>query len=112
MAEFQDEHTDIVVSAASEAQAQLVPGANVRYYEHLTEVAHVFGAEIEPKPNPRGANVSKPSTVSQDQPLDLADIQGQHEARWALEITAAGGHHLLLQGPPGAGKTKIGRAHV
>jgi|SRR5690625_573692 len=107
MAAVQVGHTDIVVAAASETQAQLVPGANVRAYEHLTEVAHVFGAEIEPKPNPRGANVSKPSTVSQDQPLDLADIQGQHEARWALEITAAGGHHLLLQGPPGAGKTML-----
>src|SRR5690625_3178878 len=107
MAAVQVGQTDIVVAAASETQAQLVPGANVRAYEHLTEVAHVFGAEIEPKPNPRGANVSKPSTVSQDQPLDLADIQGQEEARWALEIAAAGGHHLLLQGPPGAGKTML-----
>ena len=39
--------------------------------------------------------------------LDLSDVQGQHVARRALEISAAGSHHLLLVGPPGAGKTML-----
>ncbi|NNE71186.1 MAG: YifB family Mg chelatase-like AAA ATPase [Rhodothermales bacterium] len=39
--------------------------------------------------------------------LDLSDVGGQHAAKRALEIAAAGGHHLLLQGPPGAGKTML-----
>ncbi|MEM7341267.1 MAG: ATP-binding protein, partial [Actinomycetota bacterium] len=38
---------------------------------------------------------------------DLADVRGQALARWALEVSAAGGHHLLLIGPPGAGKTML-----
>jgi len=37
----------------------------------------------------------------------MADVVGQHEARHALEVAAAGGHHLLLVGPPGAGKTMM-----
>lgn len=42
-------------------------------------------------------------------PLDLADVRGQQLARTAAEVSAAGGHHLLLCGPPGAGKTMIAR---
>src|SRR5690606_5940287 len=40
-------------------------------------------------------------------PGDLSEVVGQEEARWALEVAAAGGHHLLLTGPPGIGKTML-----
>ncbi|HXQ95824.1 MAG TPA: ATP-binding protein [Candidatus Acidoferrales bacterium] len=42
-------------------------------------------------------------------PVDLADVRGQAAARWALEVSLAGGHSLLLVGPPGAGKTLLAR---
>lgn len=56
-----------------------------------------------------------PPVAAGDAPVlaaDLADVRGQRFARWALEVAAAGAHHLLLAGPPGAGKTLLARRLV
>src|SRR5699024_116508 len=102
------DYRDILCAKASESEAKMVPGAKVRPYEHLSQVAYDFGAPVEPLP---AARIQQPvyptSTAPTPTNVDLSEIQGQHEARWALEIAAAGGHHLLLKGPPGAGKTML-----
>ncbi|HET6793788.1 MAG TPA: ATP-binding protein, partial [Acidimicrobiales bacterium] len=51
--------------------------------------------------------VEQPPDDHQVPPPDLADVRGQRIGRWALEVAAAGGHHLLLVGPPGSGKTML-----
>ncbi|MFC3299462.1 YifB family Mg chelatase-like AAA ATPase [Arthrobacter agilis] len=109
MAAVEAGHRCIVVATENEAEAALVPAAEVRSFSTLTAVALAFGADI----TGGGPVDSVPRTAavtSVPQPVavkDLADIAGQHEARFALEIAAAGAHHLLMMGPPGAGKTML-----
>lgn len=55
----------------------------------------------------RALSFSEPVEDAGDWPYDMADIRGQHQARRALEIAAAGGHHLLMVGPPGVGKSML-----
>ncbi|WP_152192905.1 YifB family Mg chelatase-like AAA ATPase [Georgenia satyanarayanai] len=95
---------DVVVPGANLAEARLVPGARVRGVQHLAELARDYGAEVGvPVPEALPA----PTLPAVGTPPDLAEVIGQDEARFALEVAAAGGHHLLMVGPPGAGKTML-----
>ncbi|MHB1489555.1 MAG: YifB family Mg chelatase-like AAA ATPase [Cellulomonas sp.] len=98
-------HRHIVVPAANEREAGLVPGADIVGAHHLAEVASRYGADVVVP------EVVSPTVVvdavRRDPDLDLADVVGQDDARAALEVAASGGHHLLLVGPPGAGKTML-----
>jgi magnesium chelatase family protein len=95
----------VVVPWANAAEAGLVPGAQVVGMTHLAEVAKAYGADVTPPtvdPVPAEGRAEPTMAVP-----DLADVLGQRSARWALEVAAAGGHHLLMVGPPGAGKTML-----
>lgn len=82
-------------------EAALVSGASVHGAAHLLDTcAHLTGRA----PLPRSHAVHPPVL---EPPPDLADVRGQHHARRALEIAAAGGHSLLMMGPPGTGKTML-----
>ena len=92
----------IVVPLANAAEAALVEDADVRVATTLLEVcAHLRGAAELPRPQKCDAVVALTSQT------DLADVRGQMQARRALEIAAAGAHHLLFVGPPGTGKTML-----
>ncbi len=76
----------------------------VRPVDRLADlVAALRGEAPWPEPAPEPAPAVRPVEP------DLADVRGQPFARLALEVAAAGGHHLLLVGPPGAGKTMLAR---
>ncbi len=86
---------------ANGAEAALVSGVDARTARTLLEIcAHLQGVKLLPEA------VAEPVIANHDGP-DLADVRGQAHARRALEIAAAGGHHMLLIGPPGCGKTLL-----
>ena len=92
----------VVLSTAGADEARLVGGRTIHAVTTLSEVVACLRGE---RPWPEGPT-SRP-TVPVPRVPDLADVRGQPVGRFALEVAAAGGHHLLLLGPPGAGKTML-----
>ncbi|MEB3304786.1 MAG: magnesium chelatase domain-containing protein, partial [Cyanobacteriota bacterium] len=86
------------------AEASLVEGLTVYGARNLQEALAVLQDPESARP-PR----ARPFTPTTGGMADLADVQGAIHGRRALEIAAAGGHHLLLVGPPGSGKTMLAR---
>lgn len=98
--------TRAIVPSANAHEAASVPGTEVLVADDLAAVvAHLRGEQ--PLSGPGRAAVFEPSFGGAE--VDLADVRGQHGARRALEIAAAGGHNLIFMGPPGAGKTMLAR---
>lgn len=99
-------HRVVVVPEANAAEAALVSGVQVVPARSLAEVIGRYRRIA--KKEPLEEEPVRPAGVpAPERSRDLADIAGQPEARGALEVAAAGGHHLFLVGPPGAGKTML-----
>jgi magnesium chelatase family protein len=116
----------VVVPECAAAEASLVPDVSVLGVRSLRQLIAVLTDEPVPeedqddqgRPDPLLAGLRTPGTgaatgmhsvgaLHQDHGHDLADVVGQTSARTAVEVAAAGGHHLFLEGPPGAGKTML-----
>lgn len=101
----------LVVAAANQSEAALVEGLQVWGAETLGEVLALLapgGRRRRGRRAPTASAVPSPTTTEAACP-DLDAVQGQQHGRRALEIAAAGEHHLLLVGPPGSGKTMLAR---
>ncbi|MFJ8538474.1 YifB family Mg chelatase-like AAA ATPase [Streptomyces sp. NPDC093591] len=119
-------YEQVVVPECAAAEASLVPGVSVLGVRSLRQLIAVLADEPVPdeepddlgRPDPLLAGLRVPGTGAAtgihsmgagqpDHGHDLADVVGQMSARTAVEVAAAGGHHLFLEGPPGAGKTML-----
>ncbi|MFJ8632983.1 YifB family Mg chelatase-like AAA ATPase [Streptomyces sp. NPDC093568] len=119
-------YEQVVVPECAAAEASLVPGVSVLGVRSLRQLIAVLADEPVPdeepqeqgRPDPLLAGLRVPGTsaatgihsmgaAQPDGGHDLADVVGQISARTAVEVAAAGGHHLFLEGPPGAGKTML-----
>jgi len=95
----------VMVPTGNEDEAALVPGIRVVGVASLRDAVIWHGGALEPEPV---EPILRPQSQSVDDPeLDLADVMGNDEAVEAMLVAAAGGHHVFLLGPPGAGKTML-----
>lgn len=100
------QHRRVIVPRANAAEAALLAHADVRVADTLADVCGWLhgAAELD---TPVAEELPPADQPGRDLIPDLVDVRGQPQARRALEIAASGGHHMLLIGPPGTGKTML-----
>ncbi len=98
----------VILPAANAREAAIVTGLTVYGVEHLRDVVDLLHGRSSIQPTVVDIEAEFANS-SRSYPVDISDVKGQENIKRAFEIAAAGGHNLILIGPPGAGKTMLAK---
>ncbi|MBT1161602.1 MULTISPECIES: YifB family Mg chelatase-like AAA ATPase [Bifidobacterium] len=99
----------LIIPQANADEAALIDGLDVRPVRHVGELISMMGGDAR-YTLPDDAPAAQPGdmeTFAQPPLGDMGEVVGQKMTKWALQVAAAGGHHMLMTGPPGSGKTML-----
>jgi magnesium chelatase family protein len=101
----------LIIPTINAAEASLIEGLKVFAFDHLTEVTNFCNHPDACSPFQQ-MDSEKKTPITNPVDFDFAFIKGQLQAKRAIEIAAAGGHNLIMVGPPGAGKTLLAKTSI
>lgn len=96
----------IILPSANAQEAALIPGIEIIGIDHLTQLVAYLRAECPIAPTASSITITQKHTTPD---IDFSQVKGQHQAKRALQIAAAGRHNILFIGSPGSGKTMLAK---